>query len=581
MDTTVKVSAESVLINGDMTIFEAMQKIINGNFVIPAFQRPFVWDMARMEKLWDSILLNYPISNFLFWHIDENNTTPNTYFMTFLEKLVFTSKLQANKANNMYDLSRVDLNHNDTAILDGQQRLTSLYISLYKDVFIKQGRSSAISVAKLYIELNKNRLDFNNNSAEEKREEYNDKKYDIRFTTKIGIISPTWFEIRKILELENSTEEERKDFYNKAISKVPPDSRDYAKAILEKLYKKIFKEKLIRYTQIDNMMQDDALEMFVRFNSGGRPLKKAEITMSILQAYWPQAKDEIGKVLVGDFKDFDSDFIIRTALMLYGNVVKSTIDTNIANNMKNYWGDFKKALTNLADVFKKLKIDLNRFSSSWNILLPIIYMIYYNPEDYEENLKDIKAYIIRAVFFCYYNSGTTAKLQQMKNNMNAYGCRISVDMLDQMPDLAITPGKIDDLFTTEKGSRLAGEILYYISTDWYNSTVNYHQDHIHPFERFDKSKPFTVSASDWTKWRSLRNKLANIELLTGRENESKGDMPLIDYYNTMTKSQQIEFVEHSYIPISTASLEFDDFEKFYNERKILLTEKIKKLMNGI
>jgi len=33
------------------------------------------------------------------------------------------------------------------------------------------------------------------------------------------------------------------------------------------------------------MKQDDALEMFVRFNSGGKPLRKSEITMSILEAY--------------------------------------------------------------------------------------------------------------------------------------------------------------------------------------------------------------------------------------------------------------------------------------------------------
>lgn len=68
-------------------------------------------------------------------------------------------------------------------------------------------------------------------------------------------------------------------------------------AILEKLYNKIFVEKLIRYTEIHDMKQDDALEMFVRFNSGGKALRKSEITMSILEAYWLTAKTEFGKVL--------------------------------------------------------------------------------------------------------------------------------------------------------------------------------------------------------------------------------------------------------------------------------------------
>ncbi|MDY6029690.1 MAG: hypothetical protein SPI71_05450 [Acidaminococcaceae bacterium] len=43
-----------------------------------------------------------------------------------------------------------------------------------------------------------------------------------------------------------------------------------ARGILNKLYNKIFVEKLIIYTEIKNMKQGDALEMFVRFNSGGK-----------------------------------------------------------------------------------------------------------------------------------------------------------------------------------------------------------------------------------------------------------------------------------------------------------------------
>lgn len=83
------------------------------------------------------------------------------------------------------------------------------------------------------------------------------------------------------------------------------------------------------------MNQDDALEMFVRFNAGGRPLKKSEITMSILEAYWPSAKSEFGKLLVDSFDGFGTDFVIRTALMLFGDVVKSNINRQTAENLKN------------------------------------------------------------------------------------------------------------------------------------------------------------------------------------------------------------------------------------------------------
>lgn len=326
------------------------------------------------------------------------------------------------------------------------------------------------------------------------------------------------------------------------------------------------------------MKQDDALEMFVRFNSGGKQLKKVDITMSILEAYWPQAKQEFGKILRDDFAEFGSDFIVRTALMLYGDVIKSTISKTIATDLMNNWSSFKKTLTNLSDILSKLKIDINRFSNSWNVLLPIIYMIYYNPTDYLENLDDIRAYLIRAVFFSYFQSGTTAKLQQMKTNMNSFNSRINIEMLDQMSELAVTQGKIDDLLAVEKGSRIAGEILYYISREWINPTYRYDQDHLHPFERFNESKPLKVKYEDWNKWRTMRNRLPNLQYLDRSSNRSKNDMPLIDFYNQMTNEQKEKFISNSYIPTNNVTLEIEDFEIFYNKRAELLLKKIKQLV---
>ena len=92
------------------------------------------------------------------------------------------------------------------------------------------------------------------------------------------------------------------------------------------------------------MNQDAALEMFVRFNAGGKPLKKSDITMSILEAYWPSSKAEFGKLLVDSYEGFGTDFVIRSALMLYGDVVKSNINKQTADALKNNWDNFKRAL---------------------------------------------------------------------------------------------------------------------------------------------------------------------------------------------------------------------------------------------
>ena len=561
----------SRLVDSSISIYEALENIKNGKYVMPAFQRQYVWSMEQVEKLWDSILLDYPIATFLFWHVDDDNVTWDTYFCNFLHEVTFDNRKQADTVN--YELSNINVNQTDTAVLDGQQRLTSLFLSLVGNAFIRQKyarrSNSGGIVTKLLIELNKNKLTVD-------EEEYNSKKYDIKFSEKVGKLSPTQFEIKDILEPKFQDESTRNKAIEEAISNVPTDSKDYARNILNKLYNKIFVEKLIRYTEIHDMKQDDALEMFVRFNSGGKALKKSEITMSILEAYWPSAKTEFGKLLVDSYEGFGSDFIIRSALMIYGDVVKSNISKNIAEELKNNWSEFKKALKNLEIILKEMKIGVSRFASSWNVLLPIIYFIYYNPE-YRNNIDGIRAYLTRAVLFTYFQSGTTGKLQQMKSRINENDYEITVDMLNQMNDLRVTDGKIEDILNEEKGSRVAGEALYFLSLDWRNNHFKYEQDHLHPFERFDGNKPISVSMEDWRRWRGNRNRLANLHSLEGRSNASKSDMRLADYYNDMNDAQKAEFIKQSFIP-EGVSLELENFEDFYEQRKAILTEKVRELL---
>lgn len=560
----------SKLVDESITIYEALKNIEQGKYVMPAFQRQYVWSMEQIEKLWDSILLDYPISTFLFWHVDNSNILHDTYFCSFLSDVTFDSRKQSDSPN--YDLTSIDTYYTDTAILDGQQRFTSLYLSLMGQAGIRKKyarKNAEKTLSELLIELNKNKVETN-------EEEYYSKKFDVKFTDKIGRISPTQFKMRDILKEEFQNKESREAEIEKNISNVPLDSKEYARNILTKLCSKIYEEKLIRYTEIYEMNQDDALEMFVRFNSGGRPLRKSEITMSILEAYWPSAREQFGKTLVRSYENFGTDFIIRTALMLYGDVIKSNITREIAESLKHDWNKFKQTLVDLEELLNEMKLDVTRYSSGWNVLLPIIYYIYYTQE-YKENKKAIKAYLIRAIVFTYFQSGTTAKLQQMKTNINEFNYEITMEMLDQMNELRVTDGKIEDILNEEKGSRVAGEVLYYLGLDWTNKHFKYELDHLHPFARFDTNKPPQVTIEKWKLWRGMRNRLPNLHLLEGRSNASKSDMRLIDYYNDMNEVQKQAFMEQATIP-KDVSLDFEGFDVFYEKRKEVLSNHIRALL---
>ncbi len=559
----------SGMIDNSITIYEAMNNIRNGKYVMPAFQRQYVWDMNRIEKLWDSILLDYPIATFLFWHIDDTNITRDTFMCHFLQSITFNSTRQADSVN--YEINSVNLDYTDTAILDGQQRLTSLYVSLFGTTNMRgnyvRRNSRETKETKLIIELNKNKLPDD--------EVINSKKHNIKFCDKVFNLSPTQFEIRKIIDKGFEDKARRQSSIERSIASVPENSKVYARQILNKLCEKVYDETIIRYTEIRDMKHDDALEMFVRFNSGGRALRRSEITMSILEAHWPEARTVLGSLLSDTYKDFGNEFLIRAALMIYGDVVKSTINVQIARELRDNIVRFEKALKKLDELLKEMHIRIDRFKTCWNILLPVIYTIYYN-QNYRENIEGIFTYLVRAILLIYFRSGTTGRLHQMKSYINENNFSITIEMLNQITELKVTEGKIDDILNSEKDSRVAGEALYYISLDWIDDNVQYDIDHMHPYSRFE-TRPIGVNEVEYYKWRQNRNRLPNLSYLPSIINQQKNDKALDYYVSTLPREEKEKYIKQALVPVDT-SLNICSFGDFYENRKELLRKELKTLL---
>lgn len=85
-------------------------KIENGDIKIPQFQRDFVWSMEASAKLMDSIIKGYPVGVFTFWKTKE--------------------RLRSVKSIGSMDLPDVPYSDYVNYVLDGQQRITSIYASI-------------------------------------------------------------------------------------------------------------------------------------------------------------------------------------------------------------------------------------------------------------------------------------------------------------------------------------------------------------------------------------------------------------------------------------------------------------------
>ena len=95
-------------------MLELIKKAFNGEVMLPDFQRNFIWARTDIEELIKSLIENMSIGTFLIQRVDPNN-------LPFKVIAIEGSEI---------------LNHNiikkpDILILDGQQRLTSLFYALY------------------------------------------------------------------------------------------------------------------------------------------------------------------------------------------------------------------------------------------------------------------------------------------------------------------------------------------------------------------------------------------------------------------------------------------------------------------
>ena|SRR5574344_1069416 len=107
-----------------LTIKETIANIHSKKYLLPSIQREFVWDVDQITQLFDSLMLGYPIGSFLFWEVSPANVKEFVFYE-------FLRNYHEQKKDGRHNpKASIIGNETVTAILDGQQRLTSLYLGL-------------------------------------------------------------------------------------------------------------------------------------------------------------------------------------------------------------------------------------------------------------------------------------------------------------------------------------------------------------------------------------------------------------------------------------------------------------------
>ena len=135
-----------------LTIESVIKDIDSKKYLLPSIQREFVWSTKQIEKLFDSLMMDYPINAFLFWKVPKEKAKEFSFY-EFLRDYHQRTGRHNPKAN-------ISGSDDIIAILDGQQRMTSLYIGLkgsyaYKISHKRWDNPQAYPARKLYV------IDFN------------------------------------------------------------------------------------------------------------------------------------------------------------------------------------------------------------------------------------------------------------------------------------------------------------------------------------------------------------------------------------------------------------------------------------
>lgn len=215
----------ATLEGADKAYTTLLSEIETGQIKIPQFQRQFVWDLASSAKLLDSILKGYPIGTFIYWRTNE--------------------RLRAVRNIGNIDLPEPRDGEFVNYVLDGQQRITSLFAALKGETITREdGHQEDFSA--IYVDLEAGTED------------------------PLVIVDPANRAPNTFVKLTDLMNQGRRFF------------QDFPEQYDEKLdrYKAILQAYQFKGINLKDAEIDVATEVFTRLNVGGKSLSLFEIMVA-------------------------------------------------------------------------------------------------------------------------------------------------------------------------------------------------------------------------------------------------------------------------------------------------------------
>ena len=575
-----------------LTIAEVMQDISNNKYVLPSIQREYVWDTEQIETLFDSLMQDYPIGAFLFWEIEKSRLLDYDFY-EFLRNY--------HEKNNTHN-KKVDLKGSDgvTAVLDGQQRLTSIYIGLkgsyaYRLKYKQKKSESAYPVRYLYLNL-----------IEDAKDETN--KYDFRFLTEKELEDmgeEYWYRVGDILNMTQPGDTSQYVLDHIAFAGTyTKEQTMHANNTLQKLYNVVHTDKTLSYYKEKAVKLDKVLNIFIRVNSGGTVLTYSDLLLSIASAQWENhdAREEITDFVdevnsIGGGFRINKDFVLKTALVLtdFSNIAFKVDNFNKPNMMKieANWENIKKAIKQAVYLVSSFGFTGETLSSN-NALIPIAYYLLTigMPDNFvdsgtnKDNRAKIKKWLILTLLKKSFSGQPDNVIRPIREIIRDNGTddfpisQIIDKFKGTNKSIQFTEDDIDEYLLKlkyGKSETLSTLMLLYPSLDFSNK---FHEDHMYPKSKFRKSylRKNGVPEDQLDKYIESVNDISNLQLLAAQLNEEKLNTDFDTWFSTHypTNTDKIQYRTIHNLP--DMDYTYPNFLSFLEERKKKIRKQLKDLL---
>ena len=573
-----------------ITIKQALTAIQRMDYVLPAIQREFTWRPDQIAGLFDSLMQGYPIGSLLFWKVEPEHSADYTWYGVIRD---YHQKKNAHCPK--LDLPSRPL----VAILDGQQRLTSLNIGLRGSHAEKAPRMwwnnpDAFPVKHLYLNL------LDHAAANEQGF-----KFDFRFLTARKAAAErddthVWFKVSEVYDF-------KEDFdVILALQGMELGNNQQAARLLHRLYAVVNKDLVLPYFEETEQDLDKVLNIFIRVNSAGTPLSYSDLLLSIATAQWRDvdAREAIHGI-VDELNETRHAFQLSKDLVLKAGLMLSDIPsvqfrvTNFnSRNMRTLeenWQGIAAALKLAVELLADFGFSRQTLAAD-SVIIPVAYYLYKRGlgESYltavrhAEDREGLRGWVCRSLVKSgVWGSGLDTLLLALRVALRDHGGdgfpvdEVDAAMAKRGKVLRFTEDEIQDLLDSAYGDKRTFALLalLYPFVDLRNV---FHADHVFPRSRFTVAKLRNAGVPEdrIEVFHDKANRLANLQLLEGSANKSKQDkLPAAwlaeRYPDEGARANYCDLHDLGAVPDGIL-----DFEHFYEARRDRIAARLRAVLKG-